>query len=194
MTQAIPVDEALDFEWHVFEQQFLDWQHMTPEAVSPETYTSTLPTRASPAIENGSCSPQSPASPENGGVGEADLEISNDSLNKQSRASSRRRIQNRASQRAFRARQRQHVEALEEKLKSVLSEYEQLQQRYTALNIAYETLLKEKRMDSMSTVTCPTYRSSWTSDDLGVFENVESGSGDGLGRILFSGLETTDRC
>ena len=58
----------------------------------------------------------------------------------------RRRSQNQAARRALGARQHQHVETLGEKLKSFVSEYEQLMQRYTALSIVYESLLEGRGM------------------------------------------------
>jgi hypothetical protein len=56
----------------------------------------------------------------------------------------RRRIQNRKAQRAFRARQKQHVESLEDKLTAMMSEYEVLQERYNQLRIAYENVASKK--------------------------------------------------
>ncbi|KAF8861943.1 hypothetical protein BDZ45DRAFT_799589 [Acephala macrosclerotiorum] len=193
MPQANQIAEALDFEWNVFEQQFLQWH--TPEALSPEgisynnAYNGALPERASSAIENDTRSP-SPPSPEGDEVGDpSSVEIIGDNSSRSSTAYSRRRSQNRVAQRAFRARQRQHVEALEEKLKSVLSEYEQLQQRYRTLSIAYEALLEDKGMKGMGPVTCVGYDSSWSPENVGVFEGLEA---DGLPGMIFSDLEGAD--
>ncbi|CZR54673.1 uncharacterized protein PAC_04557 [Phialocephala subalpina] len=192
MPQANPIAEALDFEWNVFEQ-FLEWHHMTPEALSPEsisyntTYNGSPPERAISAIENDTRSP-SPPSPEDGPE-PSPAETSAGSLSKSSTAYSRRRSQNRVAQRAFRARQRQHVEALEEKLKSVLSEYEQLQQRYTTLSIAYEALLEDKGMKGTRSVTCMSYDSSWSPENVSVFGGIEA---DGLAGMMFSDLEGAD--
>jgi hypothetical protein len=57
----------------------------------------------------------------------------------------RRLSQNRRSQRAFRARQKQRVEYLEEQLKTAVSKYENLQQKYSSLSASYESLSKEQR-------------------------------------------------
>jgi cell shape-determining protein MreC len=51
---------------------------------------------------------------------------------------------NRKSQRAFRARQKQRVECLEEQLKTAVSKYEHLQQKYSSLIASYESLSKEQ--------------------------------------------------
>jgi len=57
----------------------------------------------------------------------------------------KRKNQNRIAQRAFRTRQRQHVQSLEAKLESVLANFEELQQQHTYLSIAYETILEERK-------------------------------------------------
>lgn len=59
-------------------------------------------------------------------------------------SSQTRRVQNRKAQRAFRARQKQHVESLEEKLQSILSDYEELQQNYNRLRGDYSSLLQKQ--------------------------------------------------
>jgi hypothetical protein len=55
----------------------------------------------------------------------------------------KRRSQNRKSQQAFRDRQRKRVDALEQKVKELLENYELLQDQYCNLNIAYNGLLRE---------------------------------------------------
>jgi chromosome segregation ATPase len=57
----------------------------------------------------------------------------------------KRLSQNRKAQRAHRARQRHHVECLEEQLKTVVGKYENLQQRYSTLSASYERLEKQSR-------------------------------------------------
>jgi hypothetical protein len=49
------------------------------------------------------------------------------------------------------------MEALEQKLQSMLSEYDDLQRKYTSLSLAYETLVNEK---------APQENDEWNSWDL----------------------------
>lgn len=105
--------------------------------------------------------------------------------------SKKRRSQNREAQRAFRARQRQHTEALEEKLKSVLSNYELLQQQYTSLSLAYEVLLKDKELEGNGSITCSSYENSpeWLAEDIGLFD---SNSPHDFSGMMIPDLEAAD--
>jgi len=144
MYQSIDDTDALDSEWKRFEgqQSFPEWQYITPDASSsgnlewPSTYLTQerSPTSSNEQSTKGKGSPRlretTPGTP------------SSTSTNNKEAAYSRRLSQNRKAQRAHRARQRQHVECLEEQLKTVVGKYEDLQQRYSSLSASYERLVK----------------------------------------------------
>ncbi|KAG4440719.1 hypothetical protein IFR05_003813 [Cadophora sp. M221] len=149
--------DALDFEWNVFEnqQQFLTWHTQPPTShtffpiISPPNTNSNTSFRSSAnsstyRMETESQSPTSTSSiagekSEDLDVdGDLELEFGEGGCKK---APTRRRIQNRKAQRAFRLRQKMHVESLEERLKTLVGEYEDLQQRYTCLSVQYEKVV-----------------------------------------------------
>ncbi|KAH7360978.1 hypothetical protein BKA65DRAFT_196276 [Rhexocercosporidium sp. MPI-PUGE-AT-0058] len=140
-----PTMEARDFEWNVFEnqQQFLNWHSQPPTSHATISLTNTsfrsptsYATSSTHHTEMESPS-QSPGSSVAGEKSE-DLDFSGVGCKK---APTKRRIQNRKAQRAFRLRQKMHVESLEERLKSLVGEYEELQQRYTCLSVEYEKVI-----------------------------------------------------
>lgn len=57
------------------------------------------------------------------------------------------------------------------------------------MSIAYEALLEDKKMKGIGSVTCPDYNSSWSPENVGVFEGIEA---DGLEGMIFSNLEGAD--
>ncbi|KAE9378983.1 hypothetical protein N431DRAFT_553296 [Stipitochalara longipes BDJ] len=87
------------------------------------------------------------------------LSPSSTSTTSKEAAHSRRLKQNRKAQRAFRARQRERVECLEQQFKTVVGKYEELQQRYAALSASHDRLVKQKKeLGEEKEELCP----SWT--------------------------------
>jgi hypothetical protein len=71
----------------------------------------------------------------------------------------RRLKQNRKAQRAFRARQRERVQCLEQQLNMMVGKYEELQQKYFNLSAAHSRLLNQKKeLREDKEELCP----SWT--------------------------------
>lgn len=173
MTTTSTITEACKFEWNVFEvstpptphvdrtkykqQQFLDWHQTATGPLSPESMPS--PTHLSYEdhstimVDHSSRSQRSSSVSSDAPTAEISTTQKAPTVSTISNALSqsanpdndqRRRIQNRKAQRAFRARQKQHVESLEDKLTAMMSEYEALQERYNQLRVAYEVVASKK--------------------------------------------------
>ncbi|KAK0100395.1 hypothetical protein ONS95_008350 [Cadophora gregata] len=139
--------DSIPFEWNVFEQQFFTWhQHLDTTLSStnlstPSSIPSTTEPPASYAHSSSSSSrgANSPTTGEQALDLDLDLPIKNDPKSK--KAPTRRRIQNRQAQRAFRLRQKMHVESLQERLKYLVGAYEELRRRYVFLSGEYERMV-----------------------------------------------------
>ncbi|KAN0115158.1 hypothetical protein V8E51_004702 [Hyaloscypha variabilis] len=80
-------------------------------------------------------------------------------INSKEAAYNRRLKQNRKAQRAFRARQRDRVQCLEQQLNMMVGKYEELQQKYFNLSAAHSRLLNQKKeLRENEEELCP----SWT--------------------------------
>ncbi|KAI9784589.1 MAG: hypothetical protein M1839_001811 [Geoglossum umbratile] len=103
---------------------------------------------------------------------------------------SRRRAQNRASQRAFRDRKEKHVKELERRFEELDGKHKALQQSYSEMNVSQEALRKEieeleaenellRRTGSGSSSSCGSFRGMLETQD---FENVSLD-----GSLVYSG-------
>lgn len=76
---------------------------------------------------------------------------------------------------------------MEEKLKNVIGDYEELQHKYSSLSVAYEALLNEKGGEGKVTEApdTPTFSDEWTFSGPGFSEKVRSAE-DGTSGVVFS--------
>ncbi|KAH9210909.1 hypothetical protein DL95DRAFT_465419 [Leptodontidium sp. 2 PMI_412] len=199
-----PTMGALDFEWNVFEnqQQFLTWHNQPPTShilththISPSDSISNTNTNsifrsyANSSTHHTEAESQSSASSVAGEKSE-DLDLDLDlELGLEfgeggcKKAPTRRRIQNRKAQRAFRLRQKMHVESLEERLKTLVREYEALQQRYTCLSVEYEKIVRGRGSGSSDCMNgsvdgSGSLKSEWINEDDIDVEGLEDCEGE----------------
>lgn len=140
---------VFSYEWNIFEQS-LEWAHQDSLDWVSESVLSTSPSSLaeshfSPVSHSQSHEPSSSPtfSPK--------FPLPNQPASKQSRprrhqqspeSRARRRSQNREAQRAFRCRKQQHIDEMEIELRTMVSKYEGLQEKYENLGKLYMNLLK----------------------------------------------------
>ncbi|PVH82233.1 hypothetical protein DL98DRAFT_570519 [Cadophora sp. DSE1049] len=153
-TQAM---EPLPFEWNVFEQ-FLTWhQHQDPTSdaliqSTDKSFRSSAAHHAPPYVDFSIQYTEADLlSPDSSVAGEksSDLDVERDVCRKEP---TRRRIQNRKAQRAFRLRQKMHVESLEERLRCLVGRHEELRRRYVCLRGEYERVAGGRGRGSLGSV------------------------------------------
>ncbi|KAL2074870.1 hypothetical protein VTL71DRAFT_8649 [Oculimacula yallundae] len=142
--------DTTNLEWNVFEQQFLTWhnQSSTSHTISSRPHRTTASRSGMSYYPyTASSSQHVEADSQSPGSSVADEKIEDRDMIGLKKEPTRRRIQNRKAQRAFRLRQKTHVESLEEKLHTLMGDYEELQRRYTCLSIEYERDLRVRGED-----------------------------------------------